>query len=78
MLSSTARRKSLIEILVLPDRVKHKINTDKIKVKELVERIKGDLESLAILVNGKLVEDPDSTIEKRDKVVVIRQATGGI
>lgn len=68
----------MIEILVLPDRVKHKINTDKIKVKELVERIKGDLESLAILVNGKLVEDPDSTIEKRDKVVVIRQATGGI
>jgi len=68
----------LIKVKLLPDMKELIFRTDTIKVEELLRKLDViDLESITILVNNKLVEDLNHEIKRGDKVILIRQATGG-
>jgi len=68
----------LIRVLLLPDRKHIVIDRDRVVVRELLVYLsEEDLDSLAIVVNGKLVESVDYIVKTGDEVVVIKQATGG-
>jgi len=68
----------LIRVLLLPDRKHIVIDRDRVAIRELLGYLgEEDLESLAIVVNGKLVESVDYIVKSDDEVVVIKQATGG-
>ncbi|MCD6301284.1 MAG: thiamine biosynthesis protein ThiS [Staphylothermus sp.] len=69
---------NMITIKLLPDRKTIKIDRNELKVKELIEMLDvDDIESLAIIVDGKLIEDEEYIIKPNNKVVVIRQGVGG-
>ncbi len=69
----------MIKITILPDKKVITINKEKVSLKELMEVLgEQDLESIAIIVNDKLIDNEDNTITSEDKVLVIRQATGGM
>ncbi|OYT40497.1 MAG: thiamine biosynthesis protein ThiS [Desulfurococcales archaeon ex4484_58] len=68
----------MIKVKLLPDMKELIFRTDTIKVEELLRKLDViDLESITILVNNKLVEDLNHEIKRGDKVILIRQATGG-
>jgi len=68
----------LIEVLLLPDRKRVVVPWDRARVQDLLKLLDGDdLDSLAVVVNGKLVETVDYEIKSGDDVIIIKQATGG-
>ncbi len=69
----------MIKITILPDKKVITINKEEVLLKELIKILgEQDLESIAIIVNDKLIDNENHTITSEDKVLVIRQATGGM
>ena len=69
----------MIEVILLPERRKIKIDRESISIAEILEMLElDDLEGVAILVNDRLVDDQKRVIKSGDRVVLIRQATGGV
>lgn len=68
----------MVKVLVLPDNVFIEIGGDKIKVKEIIDHLgEPGLDYIVILVNDSLVEDLELEVTGLDRVVVIKQPTGG-
>lgn len=68
----------MIEILLLPDRKKISIEQEELKLSQILESLDiSELESVAILINNRLVSDKNTIVKKGDRVVLIKQATGG-
>ncbi|MET1160453.1 MAG: MoaD/ThiS family protein [Thermoprotei archaeon] len=69
----------MITVVILPDRIKRIINKPQATIREILETVIGDTnpDSYAITVNDKLVDSEDYVVKSGDKVIVIRQATGG-
>jgi len=68
----------MITILMLPDMVVKKIEGDKLSIKEILDHLGlSDEDSIAIVVNGRLINDLDQVVEKNSRIVIIRQALGG-
>lgn len=68
----------MITIKLLPDRKEMKINKNELRVKELIKILDvDDIDSLAVIVNGKLIDDEEYIIKPNNKVIVIRQGIGG-
>ncbi len=71
--------KTLIEIMLLPDKKKYRFKEDEVPISEILEALDiDDIESVAIVVNGRLISDLDYVVKEKDKIVLIKQATGGI
>lgn len=69
----------MIKITLLPDKKIITIDRDNVSLKELLKILDiNDLESIAIIVNNKLIDNNNYVIKSSDKVLVIKQATGGI
>ncbi len=68
----------MITIKLLPDRKEIKINKNELRVKELIKILNvDDIDSLAVIVDGKLIDDEEYIIKPNNKVIVIRQGIGG-
>ncbi|RLG87870.1 MAG: thiamine biosynthesis protein ThiS [Thermoprotei archaeon] len=68
----------MITIKLLPDRKEMKINKNELRVKELIKILDvDDMDSLAVIVDGKLIDDEEYIIKPNNKVIVIRQGIGG-
>ena len=68
----------MITIKLLPDRKEIKINKNELRVKELIKILDvDDIDSLAVIVDGKLIDDEEYIIKPNNKVIVIRQGIGG-
>jgi len=68
----------MITVLMLPDMVEKRIERDKLSIKEILDHLGlGDEDSIAVVVNGHLINDLDQVVEKNSKIVIIRQALGG-
>ncbi len=68
----------MITVILLPDRKEMKINKNELRVKELIKILDvDDMDSLAVIVNGKLIDDEEYIIKPNNKVIVIRQGIGG-
>ncbi|MCD6196595.1 MAG: thiamine biosynthesis protein ThiS [Staphylothermus sp.] len=68
----------MITVKLLPDRKEIKINKNELRVKELIRTLEvDDMDSLAVIVNGKLIDDEEYIIKPNNKVIVIRQGIGG-
>ncbi len=69
----------LIDILILPERRKMRIEREEMRLNEILKLLDIDeFNSVAVLVNNKLVNDENYLVKKGDKVVLIKQATGGL
>ncbi len=69
---------NMITIKLLPDRKEIRIDKDELKIKELIQILEvDDMDSLAVIVDGKLIDDEEYIIKPHNKVIVIRQGTGG-
>ena len=69
---------NMITIKLLPDRKEIKINKNELRVKELIKILNvDDIDSLAVIVDGKLIDDEEYIIKPNNKVIVIRQGIGG-
>jgi len=68
----------MITVKLLPDRKEIKMNKNELRVKELIRILEvDDMDSLAVIVNGKLIDDEEYIIKPNNKVIVIRQGIGG-
>ncbi len=68
----------MITIKLLPDRKEIKINKNELRVKELIKILNvDDIDSLAVIVDGKLIDDEGYIIKPNNKVIVIRQGIRG-
>lgn len=68
----------MITIKLLPDRKEIRIDKDELRVKELIQILEvDDMDSLAVIVDGKLIDNEEYIIKPNNKVIVIRQGTGG-
>ncbi len=68
----------MITIKLLPDRKEIRIDKDELRIKELIQILEvDDMDSLAVIVDGKLIDDDEYIIKPNNKVIVIRQGTGG-
>ena len=69
---------NMIIVKLLPDRKEIKIDKSELKVKDLI-KILGvdDIDSLAIIVDGKLIDEEEYIIKPNNKVIVIKQGIGG-
>uniref|UniRef100_A0A7C4D7Y6 MoaD/ThiS family protein n=1 Tax=Staphylothermus marinus TaxID=2280 RepID=A0A7C4D7Y6_STAMA len=69
----------MIDILILPERRKMRIEREEMRLNEILKLLDIDeFNSVAVLVNNKLVNDENYLVKKGDKVVLIKQATGGL
>ncbi|MEM0380129.1 MAG: MoaD/ThiS family protein [Desulfurococcaceae archaeon] len=69
----------MIDILILPERRKMRIEREEMRLNEILELLDIDeFNSVAVLVNNKLVNEENYLVKKGDKVVLIKQATGGL
>ncbi len=68
----------MITVKLLPDRKEIRIDKDELRVKELIQVLEvDDIDSLAVIVDGKLIDNEEYIIKPNNKVIVIRQGTGG-
>lgn len=67
-----------IKVLVLPDGKFLEVDKEEITLKELLELLGvSDPEEVAVVVDGKLVDEPDTIIRSGVNVKVIFQGVGG-
>ncbi len=69
---------NMITIKLLPDRKEIRIDKDELRVKELIQILEvDDMDSLAVIVDGKLIDNEEYIIKPNNKVIVIKQGIGG-
>ncbi|NPA98220.1 MAG: thiamine biosynthesis protein ThiS [Crenarchaeota archaeon] len=67
----------MIRVLVLPDRKELVFKESRLKLKEILERIGiDDPDSVAVVINGHLVDDPEYVVESGE-IKIIVQGIGG-
>ncbi|NPA99347.1 MAG: thiamine biosynthesis protein ThiS [Crenarchaeota archaeon] len=67
----------MIRVLVLPDRKEFVFRESRLKLKEILERLGiDDPDSVAVVINGHLVDDPEYVVESGE-VKIIVQGIGG-
>ncbi len=67
-----------IKILLLPDRKTIILDNKDMTVKELLEKLEiEDMDSIALIVNNKLIEDQHYVVRGNDKIIIIQQSIGG-
>ncbi|ABN69888.1 thiamineS protein [Staphylothermus marinus F1] len=71
----------MIKITVLPDRKTFIVDKKNIKAKDLLDLLDiDDPDSVALVINDRLIDldkEGENMIREGDKVLIIRQATGG-
>lgn len=68
----------MVEVLILPERRRIKVEREELTITEVLELLDIDeLDSVAILINNRLITDPNYVVKRNDRVVLIKQATGG-
>lgn len=68
----------MVRVLVLPDNEFIDIGGERVKVREIIDYLgEQDPDYIVILINDSLVRDPDIEVTSLDRVVVIKQPTGG-
>lgn len=68
----------MIRVLLLPDNIYVEIRREKIKIREIMEQLgESNPEYVTILVNDSLAKDLDMEVTSLDRVVMIKQPTGG-
>jgi len=69
---------SVVKVLVLPDNEIVEISKEKIRVKDIIEHIgETNPDYVTVLVNDSLVKDVETEVSSSDRIVVIKQPTGG-
>lgn len=68
----------MVKAIVLPDNVVLEIKRERVKVKEIVEHLgESNLDYITVLVNDSLVKDLEVEVTSMDRIVIIKQPTGG-
>ncbi|MEM0355150.1 MAG: MoaD/ThiS family protein [Desulfurococcaceae archaeon] len=68
----------MVKVLVLPDNEIVEISKEKIRVKDIIEHIgETNPDYVTVLVNDSLVKDVETEVSSSDRIVVIKQPTGG-
>lgn len=68
----------MIKAVVLPDKREFVFKEKRLRLRDVLERLGiDDLDSVAIIYNGHLIDDPDYIIESGGEVKIILQGIGG-
>ncbi len=68
----------MIKAVVLPDKREVVFKEKRLTLREILEKLGiDDPDSVAIVYNGRLIDDPDYVIESGGEVKIILQGIGG-
>ena len=67
-----------MKIRILPDNKEIEIETtNNITVQEILSKLNLDLDDILVVVNGKVIEDPNYIIKEDAEVKLVRVGSGG-
>jgi len=67
-----------VKIRILPDNKEIEIETtNNITVQEILSKLNLDLDDILVVVNGKVIEDPNYIIKEDAEVKLVRVGSGG-
>lgn len=68
----------MIRIRILPDNRKIEIKAESnVTLRKIISMIDLDLDDILVVVNGKVIEDPDYVIDKDAEIKLVRVGSGG-
>ncbi len=67
-----------MKIRILPDNKEIEIETtNNITIQEILSKLNLDLDDILVVVNGKVIEDPNYIIKEDAEVKLVRVGSGG-
>jgi len=67
-----------VKVRILPDNKEIEIeNTNSMTVKEILSKLDLDIDDILVVVNGKVIEDPNYIVTKNAEVKLVRLGSGG-
>jgi len=67
-----------VKIRILPDNKEIEIETtNNITIQEILSKLNLDLDDILVVVNGKVIEDPNYIIKEDAEVKLVRVGSGG-
>ncbi len=67
-----------MKVRILPDNKEIEIeNTNSMTVKEILSKLDLDIDDILVVVNGKVIEDPNYIVTKNAEVKLVRLGSGG-
>jgi len=67
-----------VKIRILPDNKEIEIETtNNITIQEILSKLNLDLDDILVVVNGKVIEDPNYIITEDAEVKLVRVGSGG-